>query len=321
MKTFYWLVKREFWEHKGGFFWAPVVTGIIAVVLNVMLAITAEVMGRRFAGNNNIHFHSNFDGAFESNSLAQVGAFMDATLYGAALSILGVSAIVIFFYSLGALYDDRRDRSILFWKSLPLSDTATVLSKAFSAVILAPAIALVTGVIVGLILSVVFFILASLHGINVWTLLGQAHPFRVLTNLLLLLPLYAIWSLPTLGWLLLCSAWARSKPFLWAIALPVGAGVIVGWLNVMGISSVAGWFWDNVVGRLLGSLIPGIWTQHTSAIVIGDNDDNKLASALHAFDLSYHYSVLATPSAWIGAAAGIAMIAGAIWFRRWRDES
>jgi len=33
MKTFYWLVKREFWEHKGGFFWAPVISGIVFLEL------------------------------------------------------------------------------------------------------------------------------------------------------------------------------------------------------------------------------------------------------------------------------------------------
>jgi ABC-2 type transport system permease protein len=53
--------------------------------------------------------------------------------------------------------------------------------------------------------------------------------------------------------------------------------------------------------------------------VVPSRDDP--AAVLEALDLSYHYSALASPSLWIGAAAGVAMIAGAIWFRRWRDDS
>jgi ABC-2 type transport system permease protein len=322
MKTFYWLVKREFWEHKGGFFWAPVVTGIVFLVLNTMGIILGEVFGRRsnwggFKYNGDLHFQGS---NISPEDLHNAGAGIDIMLYAIAGIVLAVTAIVVFFYCLGALYDDRRDRSVLFWKSLPLSDTSTVLSKVVSAILLAPAIAVVVGVIVGLALAILVAIVATMHGIGVWSLLMEAHPFRVVLNLVLLIPLYAIWALPTIGWLLLCSSWARGKPFLWAIALPVGAGVIVSWFGLMGMAGQpSGWFWKNVVGRLLGSLIPGGWVGNASPLVVPSHDDP--AAVLEALDLSYHYSALASPSLWIGAAAGVAMIAGAIWFRRWRDDS
>ncbi|MET0935619.1 MAG: hypothetical protein ABWX83_06510 [Luteibacter sp.] len=321
MKTFYWQVKREFWEHKGGFFWAPVVAGIVFLVLNGMGIVLGEVFGREHwnglkFGGEGVHFQNNMS----VEDLHNAGAGIDIMLYVVAAMILGVTAIVLFFYCLGALYDDRRDRSILFWKSLPLTDTSTVLSKVASAALIAPAIAIVVGVIVGLAMAVLFAIAASLHGISVWSLMMEAHPVRVVLNLILLLPLYAIWALPTLGWLLLCSAWAKSKPFLWAIALPVGAGVLVSWFGLMGIAGLdSSWFWKNVVGRLLGSLTPASWVGNASPFVMpGHNDPSAI---LEALDLSYHYSAMASPSLWIGAAAGAAMIAGAIWFRRWRDDS
>jgi ABC-2 type transport system permease protein len=320
MKTFYWLVKREFWEHKGGFFWAPVVTGIVFLVLNGMGIALSEVFGRKWGGlqfgGGNFHMQSDMSLA----DLHNVGAGIDIMLYTVAAIILGVTAIVVFFYCLGALYDDRRDRSILFWKSLPLSDTSTVLSKLASAAVLAPAIAIVVGVIVGLVLALFLAIVATIHGLSLWSLLMEAHPLRVAVNLVLLLPLYAIWALPTLGWLLLCSAWAKSKPFLWAIALPVGSGVIVSWFGLMGLFNLStDWYWKNVVSRLLGSLVPGSWVGNASPLVVPDHKDP--AALLDSLDLAYHYSALASPSIWIGAAAGAAMIAGAIWFRRWRDES
>jgi ABC-2 type transport system permease protein len=321
MKTFYWLVKREFWEHKGGFFWTPVITGIVFLVLNGMGIVLGEILGREHwgglkFGGDSMHFQYNMS----AQDLHNAGAGIDIMLYAVTAIILGITAIVVFFYCLGALYDDRRDRSILFWKSLPLSDTSTVLSKLASAALVAPVIAIVVGVIVGLAMMILMAIAASVHGIGLWTLMMEAHPFHVVLNLVLLIPLYAIWALPTLGWLLLCSAWAKSKPFLWAIALPVGSGVIVSWFGLMGsLDMSSNWYWRNVVGRLLGSLVPAGWVGNASPIVIPGHNDP--AAVLDSLDLAYHYSALASPSLWIGAAAGAAMIAGAIWFRRWRDES
>ncbi len=316
MKTFYWLVKREFWEHKGGFFWAPVVTGIVFLALNFMGIVLGEVFGRR----NNWGVFKYGEMKFHPEDMNNVGAMVDISLYAIAGIVLCVTAIVVFFYCLGALYDDRRDRSVLFWKSLPLSDTSTVLSKVASAALLAPAIAVVIGVIVGLAMSFLFTVVASMHGVGLWSLLIAAHPIRVVLTMILLIPLYAIWALPTIGWLLLCSSWARSKPFLWAIALPVGAGVIVSWFDLMGFAGLSSeWFWKNVVGRLLGSLAPGGWVGNASPLSGVGHDDP--ASLMNSMDLAYHYSALASPSLWIGAVAGAAMIAGAIWFRRWRDDS
>jgi ABC-2 type transport system permease protein len=195
-----------------------------------------------------------------------------------------------------------------------------VLSKVASAIVLAPAIAMVIGVVVGLSLSILFALVASMHGVSLWGVLVAAHPLRVVLNMVLLIPLYAIWALPTIGWLLLCSSWARSKPFLWAIALPVAAGVIVSWFGLMGIAGLSSeWFWTNVVGRLLGSLMPGGWIGNASPLSGVGRDDP--AALVNSMGLAYHYSALASPSLWIGAAAGAAMIAGAIWFRRWRDDT
>ena len=53
---------------------------------------------------------------------------------------------VVFFYCLGSLYDERKDRSVLFWKSLPVSDRDTVLSKALSALVVAPTLAIAVGI-------------------------------------------------------------------------------------------------------------------------------------------------------------------------------
>ena len=234
--------------------------------------------------------------------------------------------IVVFFYCLNSLYEDRRDRSILFWKSLPVSDRSTVLSKAICATVLAPAIAILTSVVTGLLILVLAAITASLHGANLWQMLTLAHPFRVTTNMLSMIPLYAVWALPTVGWLMLCSAWARNKPFLWALIIPVGTGIVVSWFNLMGLFSLSDrWFWGNVVGRSLLSLFPGGWVPGQITGNVGAKI-GQAASANHRLmgdmlDLSHNYAALVSPQFLIGAAAGVAMLVGAIWFRRWRDDS
>ncbi|HZV23441.1 MAG TPA: hypothetical protein VFF93_06710, partial [Luteimonas sp.] len=222
------------------------------------------------------------------------------------------------FYCLGALYDDRKDRSVLFWKSLPLSDRDTVLSKAASALFVAPALA--TGAALATMLG--FLVLLSgvvlLHGGNPYTLLwGPGSPLEIAGRLLASIPVYALWALPTVGWLLLCSAWARSKPFLWAIMIPVFAAIFVAWFDVMQVFNLdTAWFLKNITGRALLSAVPGSW-----ASAISFHEPSNPGELAQILSLKTTYSTLATPQLWIGAVAGIAMILGAIRLRRWRDDN
>ena len=317
MKTFYWLVKREFWEHKGGFFWAPVVTGIVFLALNIMGIVLGEVFGRRNNWGVFKYGGTDMHATMSVQDMNNAGAVMDISLYAIAAIVLCVTAIVVFFYCLGALYDDRRDRSILFWKSLPVSDTATVLSKVVSATVVAPLIAVVVGALTGLVMLLMFAITLSLHGVSVWHLLGLSHPLQVMANLVGSIPLYVLWALPTVGWLMLCSAWARSKPFLWAVALPVGVGIVIGWFNLLGTLNISNdWYWRGVVARILGSVFPGGWFSEVSGI--GGADP---AAVLSSLSVLRSYTALGSANLWIGVVAAVAMLAGAIWFRRWRDDS
>jgi hypothetical protein len=320
-KTMYWLVKREFWEHRGGFFWAPIITGGVFLLLNIMGIIAAEVVGSR----HGINFGASGGlqrviADMDAGDLSQVGLALDVAMYSAMGLLIVVLGFVVFFYCLGALYDDRRDRSILFWKSLPISDTSTVLSKVVSATVLAPIVAVITGIIVGMLQLLILAVTLSFHGVNVWQLLVLAHPFRVMFNLVGYIPLYVLWALPSIGWLLLCSAWARNKPFLWAVALPVATGLLVSWFGIMGLFNLpTTWFWKNIVQRGLLSVFPG------SGSVFGHNGNIAHSVAgnpgMDFMDLGNTYQLLASANLWIGVVIGLGLLAGAIWFRRWRDDS
>jgi ABC-2 type transport system permease protein len=321
MKTFHWLLKREFWENRGSFLWAPIVTGGVFLLLNLMGVITAEVLGARHGvriGDANGLQRLSAD--MDAGDLAKVGTALDISMYSVSGMIALVLGFVVLFYCLGALYNDRHDRSILFWKSLPISDTQTVLSKLVSAVLVAPLIAIVTGVIAGLLQLLLIALVLAFHGIDVWRLLLLAHPFKVAANLIGSIPLYALWATPAIGWFLLCSAWARSKPFLWALLLPLVTGVLVSWFRLMGLFNLpTGWFWSHVVLRVLGSEFPG------TAMIYGagriDIDPSTESDKLAFLDLANSYRMLGSAELWVGVAVGIVLIIAAVWFRRVRDDS
>lgn len=323
MKTLYWLVKREFWEHRGGFIWTPVITSGVFLLLNVMGIISGEVFGLHHGfnvgyspdGGNSL---AAMIQSLDARHMQMVGAGLDVAMLSASFLISVVFAFVVFFYFLGALYDDRRDHSILFWKSLPISDTSTVLSKVIAGIVVAPIIVVACGVLTGIAMLLLFAITLSLHGVSVWSLLMLAHPFQIIGFLIASIPLYLMWALPTVGWLMLCSAWAKNKPFLWAVIIPVAIGIMISWFNLMGSAGLKNtWYWREIMARALFSVFPGGWLRDAASNHLGEDPQ----SISDFFTIPHSYEVLATPDIWIGAVIGIAMLAGAIWFRRWRDDS
>jgi len=322
------LLKREFWEHKGGFFWAPLVAGGISLLLTIMAWIVAEVVARKAVADGQINIDNDIKingldlgvitGKMSPDDFHQLGQGIDFSLLTFAMWPMVVLAFVVFFYCLGALYDDRKDRSVLFWKSLPISDRDTVVSKALGALVVAPVIAIAAAMITILGFMAFISLVVLIHGGNPYTLLwGPGNPLSVLAHLLASIPVYAVWALPTVGWLMLCSAWARSKPFLWAVMIPVFAGIFVSWFDIMGLFNMeSGWFWGHIVGRSLLSAVPGGWL--TLLDVDHVQNPEQLGSLL---DVGRSYAVFLKPEMWIGAVAGVAMLVGAIRLRRWRDDN
>lgn len=306
------LLKREFWEHKGGFFWAPVVAGAIALVFTIIAAIGGTILKHRH-GND---FH--IEGATPDQVAHALGGAGDVALIGGISISLMALGFVVFFYSLGSLYDDRKDRSVLFWKSLPVSDASTVGAKAAWALLLAPMLSLAIGIVVGLAFWVIAALTTTVNGLpGASGVLLHSHPFQVIGNTIGIVPLYALWALPTVGWLMLCSAAARSKPFLWAVIIPVLGCALVSFANAvlrMGLDVEPLW---HIAGRSLLSVFPGSWLPMIDVQVGTVHGPEDIANVINA---AQNWSLAASPELWIGAVAGIAMIAVATRLRRWRDE-
>jgi ABC-2 type transport system permease protein len=241
MNTWLWLIRREVWEHRGSVWRAPV------IVMGVCLALTLMALPFGYA-----HLAAGHPQASDAQHAFQgIGG-------GLLLLPTLVMTICMFVYSASALSDERRDRSLLFWKSLPVSDTQTVLAKALLPLVVAPAVAIG----VGLAGTLVMGTLCWLPGFPVlnapaWTFFREATWGTWLIQGALMTVIYVLTALPTVGWLLACSAWSRRKPLLWAFLVPLLAWVAWVWLQGMGLPlpnvqptlrHLLGGFWE--VGRV-----------------------------------------------------------------------
>lgn len=326
------LLRREFWEHKGGFFWAPIWAGAISLVMALMGLVIFEVFARRAAASGKMQIEGDFQingldlrvltSKLDPEALRNLAGVMDVASLASSLWPLIVLGFVVFFYCLGSLYDERKDRSVLFWKSLPVSDRDTVLSKAASAMLVAPTLAVASAIVTmfGFLLLISVFALFH-HGNPLQLIWGPGSPLKVGASLVALIPVYALWALPTVGWLMLCSAWSRSKPFLWALLVPLFSGIVVGWFGLMNLFTLdTGWFWRNIVARSLVSVFPGSWYMNDA---VREQASTRIASPAdftNAIQIGKSWAIFGTAELWIGALAGALMIYAAIRLRRWRDE-
>jgi ABC-2 type transport system permease protein len=226
-----------------------------------------------------------------------------------------IMAIVLNFYLLDCLYAERKDRSILFWKSLPVSDVATVASKLLVALAVVPLGVYVVAILSDLLFSAIIAVRASFNHsqilIGAWDTLAwlkvQATVFVVVLGTLL-------WFAPLAALLLLVSAWARRSVFLWA-ALPPVIAIFVEWLA----------FGTHYVFRLIQYRIDGIWVDMDLAKVV----QGTVYTGGHPFSTgpAPEYGPLqvlpafANIDLWLGLAVAVLFTFAAVRIRRYRDDT
>jgi ABC-2 type transport system permease protein len=329
MNTMKWLLRREFWENKGSMFWAPVVAAVLLFCVMSSSIMYGAAQGEfdkqltikmQTEGDRTTTVHTGI-GELAADKVEKVAQVAASGYIAFAAPLFAMLAVVSFFYCLNALHDERRDRSILFWKSLPVSDTQTVLSKVVTAGVVAPLITIAVGVFLSVLILFVAGAVAAFKGINIiGPVLSNANFYLTPLQLLGLLPVYLVWALPTIGWLLLVSSWAKSKVFLWAVGAPLLFVAVLKWATyILGVGIKMDWVMQNIIARGLVGLVPGNWLPlahvDKAALVNHGNDALVLSDAFTA-----SWMTLGTPQAMIGAVAGAAMIFAAIRIRRWKDE-
>src|SRR5438128_2450758 len=199
-RPFYWSTCRELWENRSIY----IVPLIVAALQVIGFAIsTIGLADRRRAVLL-------LDPAHQRAAIEQPYDL-------AAMMMIFIVFIVGVFYCLDALHSERRDRSIQFWKSLPVSDLTTVLSKAIIPLVVLPLVAFAIIVCVHLIMVLETSVNLITHGMSPATTWAHVPFFQSWLVLLYGLVALALWHAPIYGWLLLVSGWARRATFLWAV--------------------------------------------------------------------------------------------------------
>jgi ABC-2 type transport system permease protein len=282
-RPFYWSVWRELWENRSLYI-VPLIVGAVQVFGFAITTIGLAERRRAVLLLDAAHQRAAIEQPYDL-----AAAMMIFTVF-----IVGV------FYCLDALHGERRDRSILFWKSLPISDLTTVLSKAAIPLAVLPLIAFAIIVCVQLIMvleTAVVLVFHSMSPITTWAVVPLFQNWFVLLYALVAL---ALWHAPIYGWLLLVSGWVRRATFLWAV-LPLLAISIF-----ERITFGTSYFGTFVKDRLMG-FGPNAFDfrgQSTPCI-------NSLAQLTPGRYLS-------TPGLWIGLVFAVAFLALTIRLRRYR---
>ena len=274
-RPMYWSIRRELWENRSIYIAPLVIAGV------VLIGFLIATIGRALALVDPEH---------KVVVLAERNHFAASVLVAAAF-VVGV------FYCLDALHGERRDRSILFWKSLPVSDLTTVLSKASIPLVILPLITFAIVIATQLIMLLLSSAAMLISGLSATTPAPSSlqQPLILLYSLVVI----ALWHAPIYGWLLLVSSWARRAVFLWAV-LPVIAVSI--------LERIA--FSTSYIPKMIGRRLVGFRTE-----AFAGNTHDVIDSVTQLTPGNF----LSAPGLWIGLAVAAALLAAAVRMRRYRE--
>ncbi len=298
------LVRREVWEHPA--IWVtPVVIATIVSLLTLTGQVTVSAFGE--AVNLAIVGAQNIDEAHRALVLSSV-LLVVSTIFASG------AGIIMTFYSLDALYAERKDKSILFWRSLPLTDAEAILSKLITALFVIPLVTLVVALVTHLVILLFVGVWVKLQGGDaihlVWSPVRLADLWLACLLLAVTIPL---WLAPLVGWFLFVSTFAKRSPFLTGF-LPI---LVLPMLERMLVGTHL--FWDAIVVRTFQPPVLKFrqfdWMEQGS---LPEKLDMESMSLVQQIDIAGLFSSL---SFWAGIAVCALFAAAAIYVRRYRDES
>lgn len=297
------LVRREFWEHRS--IWITPVAIATIVTLGVL---TMLVFVSGFAKELDLAIFGAQNIAGDTERQAALTGFFVGTSW-AFLVALGFLTV---FYCLDCLYAERKDKSILFWRSLPVTDAETVVSKLITAIVVIPVIAVLGIIATHIINLIVTGLWVASKGGDASVLIWGSVP--LLDNWLaafIVTLAGAIWMSPFVGWFLFVSAYAKRMPLLLAF-MPL---IVIPMLEGIFLRSAV--FAETVLDR--GGL-PLFKSMDFEALFEEEQwrVSEDVASLLTHIDL---VKFVTSPSLWAGIIVCGLFVTAAIYVRRFRDDS
>lgn len=299
VRPFYWSLRREIWENRSIYIAPMAVAALILVSVIIGLVRHDEVPIQAL--------------------LQTPAAYIRLTslaLYGIGAGVLALTAgIVGWFYCLDALYGERRERSVLFWKSLPVSDSTAVLSKVLTGMVVVPLVAFVVGLALYFALMIVASIALMAKGMSGTVLFANASLGEAIVVHLYAATVAILWSAPLYAWAIFVSSWARRATFLWALLPPAAIGLAEGlafgtehFISMIGERFSGGFKYAFVESARELEALEGEGVR-----ISPEGLPDSLISLLDPMRF------LSQPGLWVGLAVAAAFIAASIWMRRYRE--
>ena len=225
-------IKKELWEFNGMLKWVPISLAGVFIFIPLLSLIL-----------NGIDMQAVFEGLKHAAQIEKNDHLSEMFFVGAIAlfsPFIAIGFIVQVYYFVTCLFDERRDQSVMFWRSLPVSDEMTIASKLLTGAVVIPVIFFAAAtflMVLMLVLAIVACLILSVgFDISLWGTLASANILSGVGYIWLTLLPMAIWLLPLYSWLMLASIYANKAPFLWAVlpivALLVIETIVVHYLNI-----------------------------------------------------------------------------------------
>ena len=245
----------------------------------------------------------------------QRGAILSSLLLGVSGMFGFAMMFIMVFYALDALYAERKNKSILFWRSMPVTDAETVISKLLVTLLVIPVVTFGLAAVVEIVVLIISSIWVSMRGASAWNLIWNAAPlFDTWAVTLTMFVTSALWFAPFFGWFLLVSGFTKRSPFLMGI-VPILLLPMLGSLILK-----TNLFWEILASRgpQANPIFP---TLDSIRFIDEDALIGAVSEGMTMMSLLDFGRFFASIDMWLGLIVCGLFAGGAVYVRRYRDES
>ena len=288
------MIVREIQEHKVAFVYAPFFVSII-----LCLVIASVYFGGTNIQTDQFNFSTEYYDEEIRQAMQSVSSVSRIDIVRTGLLVLGFPILLtvgfgLLAYSLSTFADERKDRSLIFWRSLPVSDLTTVLSKVFTVTLIVPLMVLPYIILLQLVSMTSASIFFATNDIVSFGWLWGSYIFTDWFRIIFSLWAQSLWSLPIFLWLMLAGTYA-ARPIAGAIVPPV---ILIVLERII--------FKTNLVLEFIENRI-GFWSRADSF--------PKEYQELRVVDVSDIFLLFSTQAFWIGILASAILVAGIVYVR------